>query len=147
MVDVLTEITIDCPIEKVSEYASNPENAPKWYININSAEWKTEKPLVIGSKIAFQARFLGKDLAYLYEIIEYTPGKKLVMRTANGPFPMETTYTWSKVNDSSTLMTLRNKGNPKGFSKAITPFMSKMMKIANMKDLRAIKKIVETLND
>ncbi|MGG0174821.1 SRPBCC family protein [Gottfriedia acidiceleris] len=147
MVDVITEITIDCPIEKVSEFASNPENAPKWYININSAEWKTEKPLVVGSKIAFKARFLGKDLAYIYEIIEYTPGKKLVMRTANGPFPMETTYTWSKVNDSSTLMTLRNKGNPKGFSKAITPFISLMMKKANMKDLRTIKRIVETLND
>lgn len=147
MVDVLSQITIDSPIEKVSEYASNPENAPKWYKNINSAEWKTEKPLAVGSKIAFKARFLGKDLAYIYEIIEYTPGKELVMRTANGPFPMETTYTWSKVNNSSTLMTLRNKGNPKGFSKVITPFMSSMMKRANMEDLRAIKKIVETLND
>ncbi|MEE6449193.1 SRPBCC family protein [Gottfriedia acidiceleris] len=147
MVDVQTEITINCPLEKVSEYASNPDNAPKWYVNINLVEWKTEKPLRVGSKIAFKAQFLSKELAYIYEIIEYTSGQKLVMKTATGPFPMETTYTWSKVNDYSTRMTLRNKGIPKGFSKVVTPFMSMMMKRANMKDLRAIKRILETTNN
>lgn len=51
MVDVMTEIKIRCPIEKVSEYAANPENAPTWYVNIHTAEWQTPKPLKIGSSI------------------------------------------------------------------------------------------------
>ncbi|WP_129688937.1 SRPBCC family protein [Gottfriedia acidiceleris] len=144
MVDVLTEITINCPLEKVSEYASNPDNAPKWYANINLVEWKTEKPLMVGSKIAFKAQFLGKELAYIYEIIEFNSPQKLVMKTVSGPFPMETTYTWVKINDHSTRMTLRNKGIPKGFSRVVLPFMSMMMKRTNIKDLRAIKRILET---
>ncbi|KGM45004.1 SRPBCC family protein [Neobacillus niacini] len=145
MVDVITEININRPISQVSEYASNPDHAPEWYVNIHSAEWRSPKPLSIGSQIAFKAKFLGRELAYVYEIVEFVPGKKLVMQTSQGPFPMETTYTWKAISDNQTRMILRNKGNPMGFSKIITPFMSFMMKKANMKDLKKIKEILENL--
>jgi len=143
MVDVRTEIMIECPREKVSEYAANPDHAPEWYVNIRSAEWKTAKPLAVGAQIAFKAQFLGRELAYIYQIVEYTPGKILMMRTADGPFPMETTYTWESVTSNSTRMTLRNRGNPTGFSKLLAPFMSSMMKRANNKDLKKLKEILE----
>ncbi|UYZ22862.1 SRPBCC family protein [Mesobacillus jeotgali] len=143
MVNVLTEIEIKSPVERVSEYAANPDNAPEWYVNIDSAEWLTEKPLVIGSRIAFKAKFLGRELAYIYEIVEYVPGKKLVMQTSEGPFPMKTTYTWKAIDSNTTKMTLRNQGEPSGFSKLVSPFMASMMKKANMKDLKKLKEIIE----
>ncbi|MEH7389612.1 SRPBCC family protein [Bacillus sp. JJ1474] len=143
MVDVLTEITINCPISKVSEYATNPDHAPEWYVNIHSVEWRTPKPLTLGSQIAFKANFLGRELAYVYEIVEFIPEKKFVMRTANGPFPMETIYTWQAIDENHTRMTLRNKGNPKGFNKIMSLFMTTMMRRANMKDLKKIKAILE----
>lgn len=108
MVDVITEIQIDCPRKKVATYATNPDNACEWYVNIKSVEWKTSKPLTLGSQIAFKAQFLGRELAYVYEIVELVPDEKLVMRTADGPFPMETTYTWE---------TLEKWANPHDFKK------------------------------
>ena len=143
MVDVMTDITIRCPIQKVAEYAADPDHAPEWYVNIDSAEWRTEKPLSVHSQIAFKARFLGKDLSYVYEIKEFVPGQKLVMKTANGPFPMETTYEWESIDGQTTKMTLRNQGNPIGFSRVMMPLMSVMMKKANKKDLMKIKEILE----
>ncbi|SRR6266540_5196315 len=143
MVDVLTEIIINSSQDKVSEYAANPDNAPEWYENIKSVEWKTPKPLTVGSKIAFKATFLGRQLAYTYEIIEYVPGQKLVMRTAEGPFPMETTYTWESMDNERTRMTLRNAGQPSGFSKLFAPLMATMMRKANNKDLSLLKQILE----
>lgn len=144
MVDVITEIIIHRPVKQVSEYAANPDHAPDWYVNIQLAEWKTPKPLTIGSLIAFKAQFLGRELAYVYEIKEFIPGKKIVMSTANGPFPMETTYTWEALDVNRARMTLRNKGNPTGFSKLFAPFMATMMKKANNKDLKKIKAILES---
>lgn len=143
MVDVLTEIIISCPREKVAEFVSDPDNATKWYVNIKSVDWKTPKPLQVGSRVAFTAHFLGRKLSYTYEFVELVPGKKLVMRTTEGPFPMETTYTWESVNVNQTRMILENKGNPKGFSKIFAPFMKSAMRRANLKDLRILKQTLE----
>ncbi|MBH0166719.1 SRPBCC family protein [Fictibacillus sp. 7GRE50] len=143
MVDVRTEISINRPIDIVAHYAADPDYAPHWYENIKEIEWVTMKPLQLGSKMAFIAYFLGRKLEYVYEVTDYVPGKKLVMTTANGPFPMETTYTWNTENVGVTKMTLQNKGVPTGFSKMVTPFMSFMMKKANKKDLLKIKQILE----
>jgi|SRR5688572_23927539 len=143
MVDVLSEIDISAPLLKVFEYSSNPSNAPRWYVNIKSVEWKTPPPVKVGSRVAFVAHFLGRKLSYVYEFTELLPGSKLVMRTAEGPFPMETTYTWKEIDDYSTRMTLRNRGIPKGFSKLFAPFMAMMMRKANQKDLRKLKKLLE----
>jgi hypothetical protein len=65
------------------------------------------------------------------------------MRTAQGPFPMETTYTWTAIDDTHTRMTLRNRGEPAGFHRIAAPAMSAAMRRANRKDLHSIKKIIE----
>jgi uncharacterized protein YndB with AHSA1/START domain len=142
-VDVLTETVINRPRMEVAAFAADPSHAPDWYVNIESVEWKTEPPVAIGSRMAFVARFLGRRLAYTYEIVDLVPGQRLVMRTAEGPFPMETTYTWESVGETSTRMTLRNRGEPSGFSKVSALLMAAAMRRANRNDLAHLKALLE----
>jgi Polyketide cyclase / dehydrase and lipid transport len=142
-VDVHSEIHISRPRAEVAGYASDPDNAMAWYENIEAAEWKSPKPVAVGTRIAFVAKFLGRRLAYTYEVREHVPGERFVMSTAEGPFPMETTYTWADAADGGTRMTLRSRGEPAGFAKVAAPMMASAIRRANRKDLRRLKQILE----
>lgn len=143
-VDVLTEIEIARPRADVAAYAADPDRATEWYANITSVRWETAPPMAVGSRFAFVAQFLGRTLAYSYEVRELVPGERFVMSTAEGPFPMETTYEWSDTAEGGTRMRLRNRGEPSGFSTLAAPLMAAAMRRANDKDLRRLKAILES---
>jgi hypothetical protein len=143
-VDVVTETEIARPRAEVAAFAADPDNATRWYDNIESVEWETAPPLAVGSRLAFVARFLGRRLAYTYEVREHVPGERFVMATAEGAFPMETTYEWRDSLDGGTLMTLRNRGEPSGFVNVAAPLMARAMRRSNEKDLQALKELLES---
>ena len=142
-VDVLTETVIRRPRDEVAASAGDPSRAPEWYANISSIEWRTPPPVAVGSRMDFVASFLGRRLAYTYEVSELDPGERLVMRTAQGPFPMETTYTWQSLDAGSTRMTLRNRGRPSGFSTLVAPFLAMAVRRANRADLARLRTLLE----
>ena len=142
-VDVVTSIEILKPLAKVAHFASEPDNAPRWYANIESVKWETPRPLVLGSRFSFVARFLGRTISYTYVVAELEPLERMVMQTHEGPFPMQTTYEWEALSRKVTRMTLRNKGAPTGFSRIAGPMMSRAVRKANEKDLLTLKSILD----
>ena len=142
-VDVETSIEIHIARDQVAAFASDPENAPRWYVNISSVVMETPPPVAVGSRMAFVAHFLGRRIAYTYEVREMVDGERFIMSTAEGPFPMETTYTWSDTATGGTRMTLRNQGEPTGFGQLAAPVMARAMRRANLKDLRTLKSLLE----
>ena len=141
-VDVTVEAVIARPVDEVAAYAADPTHAPGWYVNIRSVAWQTPPPVAVGSRMDFVAHFLGRRIAYTYEVVELVPGERLVMATAQGPFPMRTTYTWEPVA-GGTRMTLTNTGEPSGFSRVAAPVMERAMRRATSKDLARLAAILE----
>ena len=142
-VDVQTQVEIERPRHEVAAYACDPDNATSWYANIKAVGWNSPKPLAVGSQITFVAEFLGRRLVYTYEVKVMVPGERFVMSTAEGPFPMATTYTWDDTGSGGTRMTLRNRGQPSGFARVATPVMASAMRRTNRKDLDRLKAILE----
>jgi uncharacterized membrane protein len=143
LVDVETQIEIDRPRRRVAAFASNPDNATAWYQNIRSVVWKSPRPVAVGSRVVFAAAFLGRRLDYTYEVREMVADERFVMRTAEGPFPMETTYTWVDAAGGRTIMSLRNRGEPSGSFRLLGPIMALAMRRANRKDLARLKALME----
>jgi len=141
-VDVRVERVIHAPLHEVATYAADPSNAPEWYAKIDSVKWRTDPPVRVGSEMDFVARFLGRRIAYTYRVEELVPGQRLVMATAQGPFPMRTEYTWMSAG-VGTRMTLRNTGRPSGFASITAPIMEAAMRRATTKDLARLAQIVE----
>jgi uncharacterized membrane protein len=142
-VDVRNDIVIDRPCDEVSGFAADPTNAPTWYANVDAVEWLTTPPVEVGSRMSFVAHVLGSKLAYTYEVTELVPGEKLVMRTSEGAFPMETTYTWQPLEGDRTRMTMRNAGEPSEFGRMASPLMTAALRRASGKDLANLKKVLE----
>jgi hypothetical protein len=142
-VDVVPEVLIGQTAAVVAEYVGDPTTAPEWYSNIESVVWQTGPPVQVGSRMDFVAHFLGRRLAYTYEVVEFVAGRRLVMRTAQGPFPMETSYEWSAAGDGATRMTLRNRGELSGFAGVAAPLLAASMRRANAKDLARLRQVLE----
>jgi hypothetical protein len=142
-VDVVTSIEIDRPRDRVAAFAADPDNTTAWYSNIREVEWKSPRPLTVGSLLGFVAGFLGRRLEYTYEVREWIPRERLVMATSDGPFAMETTYRWEDSPTGGTIMTLRNRGTPSGFSNLAAPALAAAMRRANKKDLTRLKTLLE----
>jgi Polyketide cyclase / dehydrase and lipid transport len=142
-VDVTTETVISRPHAEVAAFAVDPENATRWYRNIASVEWESRPPRAVGSRLAFVARFLGLRLVYIYEVREFVPGERFVMATAEGPFPMETSYEWCDETGGATRMTLRSRGEPAGFAQVAAPMMAAAMRRANRADLERLRRLIE----
>jgi Polyketide cyclase / dehydrase and lipid transport len=142
-IDVETEILIARPRLEVAAYACDPDNATAWYANIQHVEWQTSRPLAVGSRFAFVARFVGRRLAYVYEVREHVAGQRFVMATTEGPLEMETTYSWADTADGATVMRLRNRGEPPGLSRYLSPIVAAAVRRANRKDLVELKRILE----
>jgi uncharacterized membrane protein len=142
-VDVTTSIVIRRPRAEVFAFAGDLDRTASWYRNITSVRWLTQRPLAVGSRVAFTANFLGRRLTYTYEVRDLVPGEQLVMSTQEGPFAMETTYTWEDEAEGITHMTLRNRGEPSGFANVAAPVMVRAMRRANRRDLEQLKGLIE----
>lgn len=126
-VDVLTETVIRRPVTVVAAFAETRATPRVVRRHRLRRVGQTPPPVAVGTRMAFVARFLGRRLTYAHEVTELVPRERLVMRTTNGPFPMETTYTWESLDAGATRMTLRNRGRP-----------------ANRKDLAELRTLLET---
>ncbi|HSC51496.1 MAG TPA: SRPBCC family protein [Gaiellaceae bacterium] len=143
-VDIDTEIVIDRPRDEVAAFAADPDNATQWYEHVKRVVWRTRRPLAVGTRVGFLAESLGRQLEFVYEITALVPGERLVMRSTEGRFPMETTYSWHDEPGGGTRMLLRNHAEPRGVGRLSAALLRRSMQRSNAKDLSRLKAVLES---
>lgn len=142
-VDVMVDLVIDRPRADVATYASDLSNTHDWYESVESVSWETPPPLAVGSRVDLVVTAMGRRNTYTYEIVDFVPSERLAMRTGNGPFPMETVYTWKPVDDSRTHMAIHSHCEPSGLAKMGAPMISAGIRRSTQRDLSTLKRILE----
>jgi len=142
-IDVKAEVVINRAREDVASYAMNPDNDPIWIGGIKEARMLTEPPLAQGTQVERVAKFLGKRIEYVLEVVEHDPKALLAMRSVKAPFPMEVTYEFEEAA-GGTLARIRVQGEARGFYKLGGPLMSWAVRRNITKDLKALKGLLES---
>ena len=143
-VDISSEIVIDRPRAEVAAFAGDPDNAPAWYEHVKRVVWRTRRPRAGGTQVGFLAESLGRQLEFIYEVTALVPGERLVMRSEEGRFPMETTYSWRDEPGGGTRMSLSNHAEPRGVGRLSASLLKRSMRRANAKDLSRLKHVLES---
>ncbi len=142
-IDVNAETLIDRPKEDVARFAMNAENDPIWIGGISEANVLTDPPMAKGTQVERLARFLGRRILYVNEVVEYDPGALLIMRSIKGPFPMTITYQFEE-EGASTLARIRVQGDASGFYRLAAPVLSRAVKRSTTNDLKSLKGVLES---
>ncbi len=142
-IDVNAETLIDRPKEEVASFAMNAENDPIWIDGISEARMLTDPPMAEGTQVERVARFLGRRIRYVNEVVEYDPEALLVMRSIKGPFPMTITYQFDEA-ESATLARIRVQGDAVGFYRLAAPVLSRAVKRSITNDLKSLKHLLES---
>jgi uncharacterized membrane protein len=142
-IHVEEQIRIQRPRAEVAAWAADPDNAPRWRKDVDKVEWKSQPPLRTGARIALTTPSLGLPLAYRYTVEEHVPGERTVLRTEEGPFPIETTLSFADAGDGATEVMLTTSGEKKG-SKVANRILERTIRRTSRKDLARLKKILES---
>jgi len=143
VIDVTVHIDIARQPEAVAAYAMEAENDPRWIGGISSARRLTPSPTGVGTRVERIASFRGKRIEYVMDVVEHVPGKRIVLKTVKGPFPMEVTYAFEERNPG-TRAYIRVAGNPGGFYWLAGPLLARGVKRNVGRDLKNLKKLLES---
>lgn len=141
-IDVTAAIKIGRARGDVATYATDASNDPLWIGGVVESGVLSDGPMRQGIRVARVAKFLGKRIEYVNEVIEYDPGIRLVMKSVSGPFPMTISYEIEEAA-GGTLTQIHIRGEAEGFFKLAAPVLARFVRRSIMRDLETLKRLLE----
>jgi hypothetical protein len=141
-VDVAPDIFIDRPRARVAAFMFEPKNDALWTTGVIECRPLTEGPLRTGSRVERVSKFLGRNFAYLVEVVDHEDARFVAMRVTE-PFPMEIRY---ELEDEAggTRARIRARGEATGFFRLAGPLLSRMVRRSIGNDLALLKECLES---
>ncbi len=137
--DAAVEMRIDRPREEVARYATDWRNDREWIGALTDVRLVQQEP----EQVARTARFLGKRIEYVSEVVEHDPGRRLVLRSVKAPFPMTVTYEFEDADAGATVMRIRTEGDASGFYRLAGPLLARAVTRGVRGDLERLKARLE----
>jgi hypothetical protein len=141
-VDITAQVHIRRPLPEVAGYMIDPRHDPEWIGGVREAHVVGDGPLAPGTHVARVARFLGRRVEYVNEIVELDPARCLDMRSVAAPFPMRITYSF-EARDGGTAVRNRVRGDVRGFFALFGPLLAPLVRRSVQRDLERLRDVLE----
>ena len=103
-IQVQKSLLINLPADEIFAYVCNLENMVDWSSTIISMRKTSPGETRVGSIIRSTIRFLGRWLNVVFEIVEYSPGHCLALKSIAGSPPCHFCYQWESQEGGGTLV-------------------------------------------
>ena len=140
-VDVRPDIVIRKPRHEVAAFMFDPANDTRWTGGITDSRPAQPGPLVEGSVVERDAKFLGRSFTYGYVVTAHEPDSLVEMKV-DRPFPMVVRYELSD-HPQGTHAAIHSSGSPGRFFGWATPVMSRMVRKNIAADLERLRDCLE----
>ncbi|MCA1569983.1 MAG: SRPBCC family protein [Chloroflexi bacterium] len=141
--DEIAEIEIRRPADEVAAYMFEPTNDPAWIGGISESESLEVGMLRQGSRVRRRARFMGRRIDYVMEIVHLDPNRRLAMHAVEAPMPMDVTYE-VEPRPGGSLARVRVQGDAGGLYRIGGPLVSAQVGRSIAKDVRDLKRLLES---
>jgi hypothetical protein len=140
--DVTATVRIRRRVPEVAAYMIDARHDPEWIGGVREVHILSDGALEPGSRVARVARFLGRRIEYVNEIVALDPERCLDMRSVVAPFPMRITYTFAP-GDGGTTVSNRVRGDVRGFFALLGPVLAPLVRRSVQRDLERLREVLE----
>ncbi len=118
------EILVARSPDEVFRFVADARNRPSWDDGVESEELISPEPIAVESRLRTRMRSMGRDLEYLWEIVEHDPPHRVRVESTSGPFP--TTLVW-EVSDhpGGSRAAFSITGTPGGAMRLMQPLIAR----------------------
>lgn len=138
-------VFINLPAEEIFAYTSNLENLADWSGAIISARTISSEEMLVGTKVRFTIRILGRWFDTTYVIIECVHGRYLTFKSITGVAPSLICYRFEPVESGGTNVSVEEiihfTGGFLGFAE---PVITSVIRRQVSHDMRTLKDLLES---
>ena len=96
-------LAVPAPPDQVFDRLGRFDRAEEWDPGVSEGAMLTPAPVALGSRFRLVARVLGRDVPLEYEIVEYTPGRRLEFHAETGVAVSHDVVTFTPIADGTRL--------------------------------------------
>ena len=119
--------TVAAPPEAVFDYMTDPANLAAWQTSKTHVEPLTEGPPRLGYRVRERTKPPGaKEFEQVVEFVEFDRPGRFAVHIVEGPYPVDGAWTLVREGDG-TRVNFTAQGELRGFQKALSPVLSRVM--------------------
>jgi uncharacterized protein YndB with AHSA1/START domain len=144
MVKITDSTIIDCPVEEVWSFVSDPGNTPQWYQGTAEVRQKSEGPTNVGTTFEAVIQFGSRSLVTGARCLVLNPNKEVTWEFTSGLMKRSTDcWRMEPIDVKSTRLTRVFDMRVSGFWRLIQPIVARGTKRAHAAEIHNVKRCLE----